>query len=47
MVQETRRDPLAEGEAPGTDVHAGEAQVPQWRGQGQAGPGLQLQLHLP
>lgn len=46
MAQGSRRWPSAEGEAPGADVHAREAQVPQRRGQGQAGPRLQLQLQL-
>lgn len=34
------------GEAPGSDVHAREPQMPQWWGQSQANPRLQLQLQL-
>lgn len=34
VAQEARSCPLAEGEAAGADVHACEAKVPQWRGQG-------------
>lgn len=46
MAQEAYRRPSAEGEAPSTEVHACEAEVPQRWGQGQAGPWLQLQLQL-